>query len=171
MGKMVPVPQIGGLEELLNLVREDNKITKYLNQMQDLRDSIVENLAAYEKHNDLDMRTRDVVNAEAAAGIATGVAQDLKEKADKSIALKRKNLQKREDKLAAGEKDLMQQKDTLREGMMKYDGRCRNLESAQEKFDDYKSITTKDLEQTAKGFAEREADLENKLATLKKLFG
>ncbi len=170
MGK-ITVPMIGGLEELLAIVRDDNKITKYLKQMQDLRDSIAKNLVAYEHHSDLDTRERAVQSIYTAAEAFRDDANIAAEKSIKSINVRRKNLKQLEEHVQKAEKD-------LKERQKGFDAACKTFAENSSEFKEHHAISVKDMEAKEKSLDgllvaldAREAELNTKLTKLKEMFG
>jgi len=171
MGKMLPVPAINGLVELLEIVRDDNKITKYLKQMQELNDNIVENLAAYVKHNDLDMREVAVKNMESASMIILQAAEDDKAEIYNDIKLRRKNLHKLQKATMKGEKDLRERQSTLNTQLETF-GEAQDVwKTLSTATDKDQAELTKNLNRCEAYLEKRETEFKDKIDQLKEMFG
>lgn len=160
MGKMIPVPEINGLEELLLLVKDDSAIKKHLQLMQELRDAIAENLDAYKKHKNADRRLEAIALTEDKVALMVSDAELLKAKVDKSCGVKRKNIKKLEVQIANAEIKLKQKQKVLERKQHEYIDNLTELYKSIEHFE-------KNKEEFSIYYTDKKAELLNYKVALK----
>lgn len=169
MSKMISVPQIGGLTELLALVKDNSAVAKHLRAMSDLRDAIAKNLTAYSKHKALDKREREAEAMYTEASLLLADAKDTRKRVDARVATQRKNARKLEE--AAKEQDCAMHKRWERlvalEGA--YNGYCKEFVEDKRKFRTEMAEKTKILATAQAQIQDKSTALMRKYAALKDL--
>ena len=171
MSKMLPVPMINGLDELLAIVKNDMKATDYLNQMKKLKADIKRNLIAYKNHNDADTRISEAEHYKSEAEMFREEALAAKTKTFASIAKRQKAIRLRETKATMEEKLLKELLDQIHRGQHNLDLQKKAFEARLENFEQKKEANKQDLIAQRKNLDKREVELEKKYKTIAELFG
>lgn len=106
MGKMLPVPAINGLTELLGIVNDDSKIKKHLLALKELKDAVVENLSLYARQGEIELYESNANAMHAEAMLIKEDAEALQERAKKSFTKRRKVLREAEAMVAEKEQSI-----------------------------------------------------------------
>lgn len=170
MSKMLPVPMINGLDELLAIVKNDMKATDYLNQMKKLQAAIKRNLVAYKKHNDADTRLSEAEHYKSEAEMFRDEALAEKTKTFESISKRQKAVRLRETKVAMEEKVLHELQGQLQRAQHNFDLQKKIFDTRMVEFKDEKEASAQDLLIQRKNLDEREAVLARKYKTISELF-
>lgn len=170
MGKMLPVPSINGLDELLSIVNNESKIAEYLRKMRELRASIKENLEVYSKHDTADQRLREAdVMHEAILKIQKDNREE-KLRMDKSFQRRRKAVKKQEADMNASEKLLKEQWDVLHKMQQAYAKEALELKEKSEIFENESRMTKLHIEEEKAKLTKRKDLLALKFQKLSELF-
>ena len=170
MGKVLPVPSINGLDELLAIVSNDTKVAKYLREMKKLRDSIVKNLEAYTKHDTADQRLRE---ADVMHKTILKIQEDNCEeklRMDKSFQRRNKAAKKREDEVEASEKLAYEQWEILVDMELEHSKEVADFRSRSEIFEKESRAIKLHIDEDKTKLIKREDKLALKFQKLSELF-